>query len=310
MSEQLPIGNGVFRRSQALAEGWADHEIRGLSRSGRIRRLGRGAYVDEDTIESADDAGRHRLQIEALAPVLAPDAAFSHQSAAVLYGLPLWSTPLDRVHVTRDRAGRGRTRRAAFVHGSALHGSVAEVDGFRVTDPARTVVDLACTLPFEAAIVAGDAALRHRALEPGHLDLELLRAAGRHGIAAARRAVSAMDGDSESVGESRSRAFFHEQGLPIPLLQGEVRDRKGRLVGRVDFLWDEERVIGEFDGRVKYGRLLRPGQEPGDVVYAEKMREEALRDLGFRVVRWAWADLSRPRILAERIRHALTHPYR
>ncbi|HEY0698007.1 MAG TPA: hypothetical protein VGD43_09375 [Micromonospora sp.] len=46
--------------------------------------------------------------------------------------------------------------------------------------------------------------------------------------------------------------------------------------------------MGEFDGRVKYGRLLRPGQDPGDAVFAEKMREDAIRDTGLRVVRWVW----------------------
>ena len=77
--------------------------------------------------------------------------------------------------------------------------------------------------------------------------------------------------------------------LPPPVLQWEVPAR--RRLGRTDFGWPELRTVGEFDGRIKYGRLLRPGQEPGDVVFAEKRREDAIRDAGFRVVRWVWADL-------------------
>ncbi len=42
--------------------------------------------------------------------------------------------------------------------------------------------------------------------------------------------------------------------------------------------------MGEFDGRIKYGRLLRPGQEAGDAVFEEKRREDAIRDEGWKVV--------------------------
>ena len=48
---------------------------------------------------------------------------------------------------------------------------------------------------------------------------------------------------------------------------------------------------GEFDGKVKYGRLLKVGETAGDVVYREKLREDALRDLGWQMVRWTWSDL-------------------
>ena len=39
--------------------------------------------------------------------------------------------------------------------------------------------------------------------------------------------------------------------------------RDGRLIGYVDFGWPEQRTVGEFDGRVKYGRGLTPGGDPG-----------------------------------------------
>ena len=46
-----------------------------------------------------------------------------------------------------------------------------------------------------------------------------------------------------------------------------------------------------FDGRVKSGWLPRPGETAADAVYAEKLREDVLRDLGWQVVRWTYADL-------------------
>lgn len=50
-------------------------------------------------------------------------------------------------------------------------------------------------------------------------------------------------------------------------------------------------MVGESDGRIKYGRMLKPGQKPEDVVYAEKLREDAIRAQdGVRtVIRWTWA---------------------
>ena len=62
------------------------------------------------------------------------------------------------------------------------------------------------------------------------------------------------------------------------------------ILARCDFGWEEHRTVGEYDGKVKYGRLLKPGQDPGDVVYDEKLREDMLRDLGHEVARWTSPD--------------------
>jgi hypothetical protein len=114
------------------------------------------------------------------------------------------------------------------------------------------------------------------------------------------------DGRSESVGESRSRVLIKRLGLPAPDLQVEVRRSSGSLIGRSDFGWRQERTLAEFDGRVTYGRLLRPGQDPSDVVFAEKLREDALRDQGFQVVRWIWSGLDRPLVVGDRLNRAFS----
>jgi hypothetical protein len=100
--------------------------------------------------------------------------------------------------------------------------------------------------------------------------------------------------------------LFRVAGLPAPELQFEVYDAAGVLVGTTDFAWRRHRLLGEFDGRVKYGRLLRPGQTPGEVVWEEKLREDALRrTTGFGMERLVWADLDRPRSTADRLRAML-----
>ena len=106
------------------------------------------------------------------------------------------------------------------------------------------------------------------------------------------------------MGESRSRVILHRWKLAPSALQFEIRSRDGGLVGRSDFAWEAERLVGEFDGRIKYGRLLRPGQDAGDAVFAEKRREDAIRDEDWGVVRWVWSELRRPDRLAARVRRA------
>jgi hypothetical protein len=104
---------------------------------------------------------------------------------------------------------------------------------------------------------------------------------------------------SRTGGESRSRVAIARAGLPPPALQVPIR--LGDATAYCDFGWPAQRTVGEFDGKVKYGRLLRPGQEPGDAVYAEKLREDAIRAEDWEVVRWTWADLRNFAATAARI---------
>jgi hypothetical protein len=215
----------------------------------------------------------------------------------VLLGLPVWNRPLDRVHVSRTGAGGGRITRGVHRHVTPLHaGEVVAVDGIPVTDPARTVVDVACAAPFEEAVVVADAALAPRpGRRPPLTDVARLRAAldrcGRHGRTGARRVLAFADGGARSPGESRSRVAMWRAGLPAPVLQHEVLDHDGRSLGFADFGWPERRTVGEFDGRVKYGRLVPAGRVPADVLYDEKLREDAMRATDLGMVRWTWADL-------------------
>ena len=108
----------------------------------------------------------------------------------------------------------------------------------------------------------------------------------------ARQVLAFARPGAMNPGETRSRLAIHRAGLPPPALQHPVRTAAGLFLGEVDFWWEEFATAGEFDGRVKYGRLLRPGQDPGDVVFAEKVREDAIRADDREMVRWIWRELS------------------
>ena len=92
-----------------------------------------------------------------------------------------------------------------------------------------------------------------------------------------------------------------EFGLPAPILQVRVNGPTGTFIGRTDLGYPELGVLFEFDGLVKYRKLLRPSEEPSDVVVAEKRREDMIRDMGFVVVRLRWAELDDPVALLAKI---------
>lgn len=251
-----------------------------------------------------DEREGHLLLLAATWPRLEPDAIVSHETAGVLHNLPLPRKALDRVTVTADRGGSGHQYRSLRVRGTGCPSEdVTSIQGYPVTNLARTAADLARELNPDWAVAVLDAALR-AGLSPSALTGQLDHSRRRPGNAKARAASEFADPRAESPGESLSRWAFALGGVPTPELQHEVWHR-GRLVGRSDFGWPEAGVLGEFDGRVKYGRLLRPGQSVEDVVVQEKRREQELVDLGYIVIRWLWADLARPDALCGRVLRAL-----
>jgi hypothetical protein len=250
---------------------------------------------------------RHIAVARATVTDLPQDAALSHISASAVQGRPTWNGDLSRVHVTRAGA-TGRQTRRTHVHGAALPEDMVEVvDGLRITAPARTVVDLGRTLGFEYAVAVGDSALHDGIVDRDALDAALAEGKCRHGIGEARRAVSFLDGRSESVGESRSRVMFARNGIALPELQPDIFGPDGEWLARPDFCWRERGVIGEFDGRAKFLANLRPGQRPEDVLIAEKIREDALRAAGWWIVRWMWVDLADPAKVLRELRYAFAN---
>lgn len=293
----------LTHRGDLLATGWTDRELRQMRRSGVLSPVRRGTYVAAaDPLPDTPEA-RHALLVRATLPHLAPGWVLSHASAAVLLGLPVWGMATDRVHVTRDGSGGGRLTRGVHRHVSPLRkDEITVVDGMAVTAAHRTVADIARTEPFEQAVVVADAALATLPVTRADLLTAQDRAALWRGAPQALRAIRFADGGARSVGESRSRLAMCRAGLPRPVLQYEVRAGDGRFLGYVDFAWPELRTVGEFDGKVKYGRLLRPGQDAGDAVFEEKVREDAIRATEKRMARWIWRELDHFDPVADRIR--------
>jgi hypothetical protein len=297
----------LLHRADALLDGISDGELARLVRRGELTRLQRGTYVAA-TAEFSDE-GRHAAIVAATVTGLRVPGVVSHLSAAVLHGLPVWNVPLGRVHVTRRPPANGSGSGRVHLHvGRLPDDEVTALSGLAVTDLTRTAVDIARTIPFEQAVVTVDAALATRRTTREQLEACLGLMGSVPGARRAARVVAFADGRSESVGESRSRVLVKRLGLPAPDLQMRLHGPDGSEVARCDFGWREHRTVAEFDGRIKYGRLLRPGQTAGDAVFEEKLREDEIRDRGWKVARWIWRDLDTPQVVDDRLRRAFARP--
>jgi very-short-patch-repair endonuclease len=295
---------GWFARLDAIQAGYTDDEIGRRVREGRWVRLCRGAYAepgpDDQTRADWEQAiWRHVRTAKAVYHRLGGRAVVSHQSALLLHGIEVSDLDLGRVHLTR-RSGHGKSGKTVCQH-AARPPVLDPVDVERVqaTPGPRAVVEAIRFTPFPIAVSVVDAALRKNLVTPLRLSDALGLFADRAGIGTATRAVRFADGRSESVGESRLRVLLADLGLPAPVLQVEIRDADGVFVARVDFMLERWDLIIEFDGAVKYGGL------GGEALFAEKVREDRLRDLGYEVVRVTWADLARPAEVLARIRRAM-----
>lgn len=281
------------RAAVARARGESERELQRSARRGTLERIRRGAYVDAESWIPLPPEARHRLQVEAAGAAAVRRPVFSHESAAVMWGIPIVGGLPARPQ-TIVRLGSGLRSNRAVVRREAVleRQEVVEREGFRVTDLVRTSIDLAASRSFLSGVCA----------------VEHVQFGGRYGIDAdviaeviARRrpfrgvrrvdAVLAFAGaGSASPNESLCRVRFDELGFSQPIQQREYRGIDGRVY-EVDFYWEEVDVIGETDGRVKYEnpRFLN-GRTPQQALWDEKLREDELRSQSSGFLRLTWHD--------------------
>lgn len=281
------------------------YDDRGVSLMVRQRvwhRFRRGYYSFTDIWDALDEVDRHLVRCRAVLHSLGEVVALSHVSGLLAHGIDIWEVDLTRVHVTRLDGGAGRIEGDVVHHvGTATEADVVAVDGLRTLSPVRCAIECGATTSSESALVVFNSLL-HR----GFTDLDGLHRQFRimgswPGVRHLHIPVRLADPGAGSVGESRGLWVFWVVSIPRPTVQFEVYDGDGTLRGTCDWGWPEAGLLGEFDGKIKYGRLLRPGQEAGDVAFAEKRREDELRELtGFAMLRLVWSDYQRPRLIKDR----------
>lgn len=285
IEELLREQGGVVTRQQAVD---AKVPARQLRPGGRLLRVRQGVYAQRSAYETAEPHERVVLQVAAARLISDVDLIAAARTAALAQGLPVLGKA-DALELVERKGLR------PLHHGSSTTlttGDVVDVLGIPVTHPARTAVDVARRHGFAAGIVTADAVLARE------VPREELRAAaeacrGWSGSQTAQRVTELADPLAETPLESLGRARFVEHGLPPCQLQVVLGDTDGPI-GRVDHYWAAHRTVAEGDGALKYAA-------PG-ALFAEKRREDRLREAGFEVVRYTWDEVLRtPDVVVARV---------
>lgn len=284
----LTTQGGVVTYAQALDAGASERQLRP---GGHLIRVRQGVYAER---AAYDDAAPHELvllKVAAARLTTGVDLVAAGRTAALALQLPILGQPT-RVDLVERKELR------PLHHGSSTTlpgGDVVDLLGVPVTSVPRTAVDVARRHGFAAGLVTVDAVLQ-REVARDELLAVVEACRGWRGSRTARRVVELGDPLAETPLESLARARFIEHGLPPCELQVVLGDTWDPI-GRVDHYWREHRTIAEGDGALKY-------TDP-EALFAEKRREDRLREAGFEVVRYTWDEvLHTPEVVVNRILRA------
>ena len=293
-----------LRHASALfAEGWTSYRLQKAIDDNSLIRLTRSVYAPVMELSPRQE---HLRRMAALLSNHGDSVVASHVSAAIAHGLAVPSEAAEAVHLTVPPPARGRRSSGYHLHAARLDATDVVTRGtLRVTSLARTIVDLARTSSFTWGVVAAD-----QALGLGVSRLELLASVeasrGRTGVQQARRVVEFADSRSESVAESVSRVTISRTGLPQPVPQLSIQ-AGDEVVARGDFGWEEWKLVGEMDGKVKYRSDNLTDRSPEEVMAAQNYRQERIRQAGFWVTRWGWRAAWNVGTLRDLLGTALRH---
>jgi hypothetical protein len=270
-----------------------DLRLRRFAEREGLRRVARGQYISEARWRAYDPDQRYEVRVRAAALARNGSVVLSHQSAAVLWGLPLLAAWPSEVHFLTERASGGRSDPGIRRHALGIDArDVTVLDGLLITTVARTVIDLAATVDLKSAVAAVDRALhvdRFGRAPTLTTKAELLETWERmlpfRGSVRARAIIEFGTDKSGSTSESGSRVNIALSGFPEPELQHPFTV-DGRTV-EADFFWLDYCSVGECDGTGKYfNPELLAGRTAEQVVYAEKLREDGIRRQVRGFTRW------------------------
>ncbi len=277
LAEIATAQGGVVSLDQLREIGVSRSAAAERARRGALHRVHRGVYA----------AGHRSLGRDALlrAALLAcgEGAVISHGTAAAHWELSdRWPVLIDvTVPVEAGRKlDRIRCRRCRYP-------DPAEIRAHRdvvCTTPARTLVDEAGRLGAASLRRLVERAVVLKLLDVDEIDRSLAGAKGRRGIRALRAIVDDWrpeDGslpDIRSVFEAMVLPRLVARGLPRPSSNQPLRLGGETLV--VDFLWPEQRLVVETDGRETH--------ETPAAFQRDRRRDQNLLAHGYRVARVTW----------------------
>jgi very-short-patch-repair endonuclease len=277
---------GVVARGQLLDAGLSATVIRERVRAGRLICLHRGVYA----------VGHARLRTEGywLAAVLAvgSGAVLSHRDAAGLHDLrPANHARID-VTTTANRTDEPgiRVHRTRTLHPD----DITTVSGIPVTTVARTLVDLAGTVPYDHLVKAIRESERRRTFDLRKVEAAMARTRNRAGRG--HRALNEALAEAAAFEHHHTRSpledaflpLLRDHGLPLPATNAIVEDFE------IDAVWRAQRIAVELDGWQDHG--TRRAFE------TDRERDALLAANGWRVVRFTHRQVMRR---PDRVLHTL-----
>lgn len=247
------------------------------SRKSALQRLGRAVYCPA---RLADDPW---TVIAAWLRVLPAETVCAGRTAAWLHGLE--TDGIHPVEVIVPAASWARSRAGLRVRRCTLDADeIVCLRDRRVTSVERTLRDVALQLAEVDVLAAIDAALHRGLIE--------LSALGQHPRLSRLAKVAAP---AESPMETRLRWLLMQAGLPLPEVQANLHDARGRFVGRADLFYRPERLVIEYDGSNHRERLVD-----------DDRRQNALVSAGYTLLRYTASDVyHRPEAITAQVRQAL-----
>jgi len=282
LRQWLRTHHGVISLHEALRLGATPAIVKSKVKRREWERVYRGVYRDTATPQSPYQ------DIRAAYLATGARAVASHASAAWVWGLLRQPSAIPELTMpATSRVSRGE-------HGFVLHRSkdliVAQAvsrNGLLVTNPLRTLVDLAgSTLP-EQLTEAVDYAVARRLVTVAGLEAEIDRLArpGRAGPGALRRHLhdrGFIGAPPPSVLEAHFRRLVIGLGMDLPAIEHTAGD-DGQY--RLDVAWVAIKLAVEVDGYVWH---FSPEQKERD-----EIRRNRLQRAGWRVLVYNWRQVLR-----------------
>ena len=269
----LQCQNGLIRRDQALAAGFAEATIESLVRRGTWPRVLPRVYSVSGELTDP------RVRIRAGWLWAGEDAVVGAQAAAFWLGLT--DTPPGSIRILVP-PHRRMTVQPGFVVTRAKVDPVdaVERDRITVTTPARTCLDLA-RLGVEDRL---EAALRQRRLNQGELQTSLELGRGTRGQRRARTARASAADNPWSQPERAAHRLLRSAGITGWTGNTPVTTQDG--IRYPDILFDKVKLLVEIDGRAHHSSP--------EAFEADRRRQNQLVLAGWTVLRFT------PQQLAER----------
>ena len=291
--------DGVVTAAQVLATGMSRRDVRDLCRAGRWRRLARGTYL----LSVGEGEPPRRALIRAAVTSLGPRAAAVLGTAADLFGIGGLPRS-DEIHVSvpvdAPRAQRAIDPRVVVHQLTFGSGQLCSIGGIRATTPLVTVAGLILRTDRYPAVCVLDSALNRGLIGADEFARIPALIRGRRGAVAARRYLAEADHRAQSPLETRARLRCVDGRVPPDVLQVDVRDDDGYLLGVGDLGWLAARVVAEADGAGVHGTPA--------AVFEDRRRQNLFVNAGWRVLRFTWADTLRPDYIPYVVRVALGRP--